>query len=225
MTRKDLIIIAVLANIGVLAIIFMLAFRIDDEKEIESANPQISYTLQHEAVQPQPREEIEFIANKPEPTDEVDSALEDLGPIGSTRTYQEDDVSEDAKQEDQNSNDNDANYTEITIKRGDALEKIARANGTTVEAIKVTNKLKTDRLKIGQVLRVPIGTKNTVAETKPAPQIQAPSEGEYYTIKSGDNPWKIAKQFHLKVDELLRMNDLDEDKARNLKIGDQIRVR
>ena len=52
-----------------------------------------------------------------------------------------------------------------------------------------------------------------------------PSEPVYHTIKNGDNPWKIAKQFRIKVEDLLRLNDLDEAKARNLKVGEKIRIR
>lgn len=47
----------------------------------------------------------------------------------------------------------------------------------------------------------------------------------YYIVKGGDNPWKIAKQFQVNFDDILRLNNLDEEKARNMKIGDRIRVK
>lgn len=122
-------------------------------------------------------------------------------------------------------------YVEVTIKRGDSLDKIARANNTTVAAIKEANQLKNDRLKIGKTLRIPVSSDKKVAVAKSEPIAVAPkapvaqSDVQYYTVKSGDNPWKIAKQFNIKVDELLKLNNLNEEKARNLKVGDKLRVK
>jgi peptidoglycan DL-endopeptidase LytF len=48
---------------------------------------------------------------------------------------------------------------------------------------------------------------------------------QYYVLKSGDNPWLLARKFHLKFEDLLKLNDLDEEKARNLKVGQKIRIR
>lgn len=47
---------------------------------------------------------------------------------------------------------------------------------------------------------------------------------ETYIIKQGDNPWKIAKRYGISFEELIEMNSLDSKKAKNLKIGQQIRV-
>ena len=49
-------------------------------------------------------------------------------------------------------------------------------------------------------------------------------EKQYYTLKSGDSPWKIAKQFEIDVSTLMELNELDEETARKLKIGDRVRV-
>lgn len=119
---------------------------------------------------------------------------------------------------------------EITVKRGDMLEKIARANGTTVEQIRILNNLKNDRLTVGQTLLVPADSERKIIAQAVKPEMttqkkNSVDEVEYYVIKSGDNPWKIAKQYNVKFDDLLKLNHLDEEKARNLKIGDRIRVK
>jgi LysM repeat protein len=44
-------------------------------------------------------------------------------------------------------------------------------------------------------------------------------------MKSGDNPWNIARQHRVNFDDFLRLNQLDEEKARQLKPGDKLRVR
>jgi LysM repeat protein len=45
--------------------------------------------------------------------------------------------------------------TIYSVKPGDNLTKIARAHGTTVRAIRAVNGLKTDRITVGQKLKVP----------------------------------------------------------------------
>jgi len=110
---------------------------------------------------------------------------------------------------------------QITVKKGDSLEKIAKANHTTVEQILKLNNLSNSFLKIGQVLKIP--TERAVAK---APEKKVVEAGpEYYTMKVGDNPWAIAMKHHMKVEELLRLNGLNEERARKLKPGDRLRTR
>ncbi len=72
-----------------------------------------------------------------------------------------------------------------------------------------------------------IGEKNSakkpVAESKSA--LKSAVQPEYYIVKSGDSPWKIARKFHLDFEDLLKMNGLNEEKAKNLKIGQKLRIR
>ena len=59
------------------------------------------------------------------------------------------------------------------VKSGDTLTKIASAHGTTVKSIRTANDLKTDKLKVGQKLKLPAkaaaSTPGAVAPTEPAP--------------------------------------------------------
>lgn len=119
----------------------------------------------------------------------------------------------------------EGDFKEIKVKKGDALEKIARTHHTTVQDLMRINHLTSTQLKIGQVLK--ISTKN-VAPSFAAPRSTSSTVSEetrYYTVKNGDNPWTIAVKNHMKVDELLKLNGLDEEKARKLKPGDQLRIR
>jgi LysM repeat protein len=110
---------------------------------------------------------------------------------------------------------------QITVKKGDSLEKIAKANHTTVDQILKLNNLSNSLLKIGQVLKIP--TERTLTK---APEKKTTETGpEYYTMKVGDNPWAIAMKHHMKVEELLRLNGLNEERARKLKAGDRLRTR
>lgn len=255
MTRRDMIIIAILVNAGLLAVLFMMAINSDtdtisDPIPAQQAIAEVPITPPAPAVS-------EPTFTPPNPADEGDNALKEFTSapaplpviVEENITAQEvDDSTENLKpaaveapaptaKSTAPSGDSEQKIVEVTVKRGDSLDKIARANGTSIKAIKQANKLTSSRLDIGQVLKVPVGDKKkstAQSSSTPKPKVAAKtaeskdvasSDIEYYTIKSGDNPWKIARQFHIKVDDLLKLNNLNEEKARNLKAGDKIRVK
>jgi LysM repeat protein len=113
----------------------------------------------------------------------------------------------------------ESSLREVKVKKGDVLEKIARQNHVSVSDIMKVNKLSSSRLKIGQTLKIPSGG------SKPSISTVSNDGAQYYTIKNGDNPWTIAVKHHMKVDELLKLNGMNEDKARRLKPGDRIRIK
>ena len=75
--------------------------------------------------------------------------------------------------------------TVYVVKSGDTLTKIAKDHGTTVKAIRAANDLKTDKIKVGEKLKVP--EKSTATEApaasapapapEPAPSAPAPAPG------------------------------------------------
>lgn len=250
MTRRDIIIIAALINAGLLAILFMLAINSDDDTVNDHLeDPQAVIQIQAPA-----REVIDIIDSPAIPVQLADEGAVEIpvspsistpSPVTSGGAPEELSPYEDPEEELPQpapvpevapAADTSAKEVEVTVKSGDSLDKIARTNGTTVKAIKDRNKLKTDKLSIGQVLHVPVGskkapttksTKQTSVKADKADKSEkiAQADVQFYTVKSGDNPWKIAKQFNIKVDDLLKLNGLNEEKARNMKVGDKIRVR
>ena len=124
-------------------------------------------------------------------------------------------------------------FIEIKVKKGDVLEKIARHHHTTVAEIIKANKLTNTNLRIGQVLKIPNKTirkaeTSTIAysaqETTVAP-VSNEETTKYYTVKKGDSPWTIAVRNHLKVEDLLKLNNMNEEQARRLKPGDKLRIK
>lgn len=111
-------------------------------------------------------------------------------------------------------------YTTIVVKKGDFLERIAKANHTTVAVLMQINDLSSTQLKIGQVIKVPVSDK---VETNP--QVKVSNPNDYYVVKEGDSPWGIALRNGIRLNDLLQMNDLDEQKARKLRPGDRLRIR
>lgn len=215
MSRRDTILVAVLINAGLLALLFMIAINPDEERVFESfaqAPALVESAASKEKIELEPV--IHYAKSAVE--DEIDKALFDF----TDKVAYDPPKSVEIKKAEETK---DPHIT-ITVKRGDMLERIARANGTTVQKLKQLNHLQDERLEVGQVLRVPAGyPKEEVAQeaNKKTPILESE---EFYTIKNGDNPWKIAKQFNVRFDELLNLNNLDEEKARKLKAGDKIRV-
>ncbi|AGW38294.1 LysM peptidoglycan-binding domain-containing protein [Chlamydia pecorum] len=112
-------------------------------------------------------------------------------------------------------------FTTVIVKKGDFLERIAKANHTTVSTLMQLNDLSSTQLKIGQVLKVPVVEQ--VATQSSRPETLNPEN--YYTVQEGDSPWTIALRNHIRLEELLRLNNLDEHKARRIRPGDQLRIR
>lgn len=106
---------------------------------------------------------------------------------------------------------------DIKVKSGDSLEKLARRYHVTIKEIQSANNLTGSFLKKGQDLKIPVKTG--------AKKIDLIEGSQYYTVKAGDNPWTIAMKHHLNLEDLLKMNNLDKKKAKKLRAGDKLRVK
>lgn len=203
MSRRDTILMAVLVNAALLAILFMTAVSPDGETVSFKQDDAPYASMESISI---PHEEVVMVPALPK--DEIDHLLAE----GQALPQEAESGSEPLKRF--------SDYIEVTVKRGDVLERIARANKTSVASLKKINNLKSERIDVGQVLKVPVAASQAVAKAPPVIE----GDREFYVVQEGDNPWKIAKQFHVGFEELLDLNHLDEVKARNLKVGDQIRV-
>lgn len=96
------------------------------------------------------------------------------------------------------------------VQRGDTLYGIANKFNITIQELKRINNLSTDILAIGQQLLIP---SNNIPED--------PTNTEIYIVKKGDSLWSISQAFSTTVDELIKLNNLNNI---NLQIGDQLLV-
>ena len=113
-------------------------------------------------------------------------------------------------------------YIEIVAKKGDSLDKLAKKHQTTVAVLQKFNNLKSTLLKVNQKLKVPVAD----AAKKPLATVEQSLDAScYYIVKCGDNPWTIAMKHHLKTEELLKLNNLNDERARKLRPGDRLRIR
>lgn len=226
-SRRDTIIIAMLVNIALLFVLFASAVKSHDplqesivvdsviKKEIVARPVDIGFISA-----PQPVKKASS-----SPVDEIDEILQQYA-MKQQKMHSQVPVKEQSPPKVPASVEikKAQEFSEVKVKNGDSLGKIAKLHGVSVEQITALNGLMTTKLRIGQVLRIPpADTKAKKEETLVAESVDA--SAQYYVIKSGDNPWTIARKFHLKFEDLLILNNLNEEKARNLKIGQKIRIR
>ncbi|HNA61694.1 MAG TPA: LysM peptidoglycan-binding domain-containing protein [Rhabdochlamydiaceae bacterium] len=227
MSRRDTIIIAVLLNAGLLIVLFATSLKSEKSEEssptvqvLATQHPQVKETQTLPVVpQTAQADQIDQVI-KQYVTPQVTSMetqpnfLADLQAIGTGQAPAADMAPPAAVEES-----GQVAFKEVKVKKGDVLERIAKQNHVSVDDIMKANHLSTSRLKIGQTLKIPSKSgKRTVAP------VQTSEESQFYTIKAGDSPWTIAVKHHMKVEELLKLNNMDEAKARRLKPGDKIRI-
>jgi LysM repeat protein len=129
-----------------------------------------------------------------------------------------------------------------TVQSGDTLYTIAHQHHTTIREVLEANGMTRDTvLKVGQTLKVPINTYNSVSKTTPDksdemvrsaqspdtsanPTIPSGTKGGSvdYTVQSGDTLYTIARKHHTSIRELLEANNLKRDTV--IKVGQHLHV-
>ena len=83
---------------------------------------------------------------------------------------------------------------EYTVERGDTLYSIANKFDTSVSQLKELNNLSSNLLTIGQKLKIPTSSNETI-----------------YYVRGGDTLYSIASKFNTTVDKLRELNNLEGD--------------
>ncbi|TVT65307.1 MAG: LysM peptidoglycan-binding domain-containing protein [Pseudomonas sp.] len=108
-------------------------------------------------------------------------------------------------------------WQQYQVRAGDTLGVIANRHHLTVNIIRDVNRLKSDTLRIGQVLSLPTsGDAGASRELLHAVARQPAATPRSYRVKSGDNLWDIAKAQRVSVRDLQRWNKLS---GSQLKVG------
>ncbi|MDR1545203.1 MAG: LysM peptidoglycan-binding domain-containing protein, partial [Deltaproteobacteria bacterium] len=111
------------------------------------------------------------------------------------------------------------------VQSGDTLGVLAERFNLKTDELRALNDLKTDRLRVGQKLRVPGGAARSATpdEALAAQSAAARSEAAevFYEVQPGDSVSVVAERFGLKSDELRRLNNLTGDRIR---VGQKLNV-
>ncbi len=238
MTRRDTIIISVLVNAALLVVLFISAISSKDE-EVKQTQSVASTVLEEASKEKEifledafentvaAKEEISkeeqqsfipLIEEKKEEAKEVvqqpvEKIIHKLPQLAKQEGIKEEKVVD--------------NVIKVVVQKGDTLEKIAKKNQVKIAELMKKNNLHNSFLKIGQTLVLPENkvTAAVLPKEKEKEKKIIKQESEYYIVKVGDNPYTIAMKHHMKPNALLKLNNLDEKKARKLKPGDKLRIR
>jgi len=111
-------------------------------------------------------------------------------------------------------------YIFYVVKKGDTLYRIAKNYNVSIKALKKVNNLSCNIIYIGQVLKIPINSKNSFFRLSSLRNIKA--QIIYYTVKKGDTLYNISKKYGVSIKELKRLNNL---KSSKIKIGQRIKIK
>lgn len=111
------------------------------------------------------------------------------------------------------------------VKKGETLGAIARKYHISVKQLKQWNNLKSDRISINQKLIVYSSGAPMAKGSQSSNEPATTTSGGYviYTVKSGDTLTAIAKKFSVKVDQLRKLNNLNNKSV--LKIGQKLKIK
>lgn len=108
-----------------------------------------------------------------------------------------------------------------TVQRQETLFSISKQYNVSIAEIKSWNNLSGNNLKVGQELTIyPSETNNQ--EQQSLVVSNETQRNSYYTVKSGDSLYKIAKEHDMTVDQLKSLNNLTSN---TIRVGQQLTVR
>ena len=105
-------------------------------------------------------------------------------------------------------------WLNIEVRSGQTLSVLAQRYNTDVATLRQANGLKSNRIIIGDGLRVPLSQEAVV---KPHS-----SHSVTHKVRSGDSLWLIAKQYQVGIAELVKENEIG--RRATLRIGQEISV-
>jgi len=135
-----------------------------------------------------------------------------------------------------------------TVKSGDAIGLIADWYDVRTSDLRYWNNVRRNVIRVGQKLKVYVpknkteyysrinsmtyankqrlSSKTATSNTRSAPKVNGPldSSYEYYTVRSGDNLWSIAKKYSgISNKDIMQLNNLSE--SAKLWIGQKLKIR
>lgn len=211
LSRKELIIVALLMNLGVLTVIVSLS-TVAKSESFKKEEPHVNTVLAVDCLSDAAAKKEEVLPTshlsketKTVSFDEIDQLLEEYIPI-------DEDLGSKLNKANSCTNETPSKkeLTPASPKISAPLKKIAPVAASSPKSTPLKEEKKS--------LQLPSASAKSVEKSKE-------SQGDkFYIVQQGDNPWKIAKKFHISFERLLELNNLNEKRARNLKVGERLKI-
>tara|TARA_R110002049_G_scaffold146932_1_gene309544 strand:- start:2259 stop:3764 length:1506 start_codon:yes stop_codon:yes gene_type:complete len=118
-------------------------------------------------------------------------------------------------------------WTRHSVVSGDSLQAISKRYGTTVKAIKKSNNIKTNVIRLGSNLLIPTSAPSvnnssvdSIQDLASQQQVAPSGHKKIYAVNAGDTWWDIANKHSIDVMELAQWNDKSPKDM--LSIGQQL---
>lgn len=112
------------------------------------------------------------------------------------------------------------------VRRGDTMSRISHRYGVSVEMIRTSNKLRSNLLRVGQDLMIPISAramKPPVVRTAYRPTMRTERGAPViHRVRSGETLWSIARRYNVLVRQLVQWNQIDLKEV--LRLGQRIKI-
>lgn len=104
------------------------------------------------------------------------------------------------------------------VRRGDSIGKIARRYGVSVSSVKRTNKIRGSKIRAGQMLAIPGGSRAGYAGTKGNVKV---SKSLKYKVRHGDSLGRIAARYGTSVSSIKSANGI---KGSAIRVGQVLKI-
>jgi membrane-bound lytic murein transglycosylase D len=115
------------------------------------------------------------------------------------------------------------------VKRGETLHEIARRLGVSVEIIRTTNGLRSNVLRVGQSLMIPVSSRPLPPVVASAARAYAGSRASAHSngpilhrVRSGETLWSISRRYGVLVKQIIDWNLLEPGDV--LRLGQRLRI-
>lgn len=116
------------------------------------------------------------------------------------------------------SEDDQVKFCSFRLRRGDTIQRIARAVGTSTETVLAMNSLSSSKeVRAGDMIYLPVRARELSALLS-----HGRDRDVFYAVRQGDTLYSIARKNGVSVDDLRDLNDLRRDAK--LKVGQKLRV-
>ena len=107
-------------------------------------------------------------------------------------------------------------YNEHIIQKGETIWRLSKEYGIPVDELcKINNIDDITKIKAGAVIKIPKNAFNIKED-------ESDNNYKIYTIKEGETLWALSRKFETNVDELIKINNIDD--ITNLKTGLEIKI-